>query len=671
MSLDPDIKKVGALFTGHYDVNDSTTLHADLSITNKKQFSSIQPSPIDSAFQIPFTLTSASPYYPTAFVAPLVTTPGTTPSLNIRYRPFITGDRALTDNGTNERASFGLDGNAMGWDYSTNLLYSASQVTESLVSGYFRINDDATGPGIEGLLNGQDKDSSGNTLWVNPFGANSAAVVNAAHNANYTGMAFHTSTSLEDAQFKLSKDDLFKVNGGNVGVALGAEARRDEFRLNSAAALATGNISGYGGNFVPIDRSRNVYSVFGEMDIAPFKGFDIDGALRYDHYGSTTNPNTAANGAATLGGLTDSNNDTLSQSVINAVSNQSVESARSFGHTTGKVGAKWELSKQFLFRGTYSTGFRAPSLLELYGPLQSGVSAVLNDPARCNASNDGGVDCVTQYNTYSGGNGGLKPETSTTYTLGTVLEPVKDISFAFDYFRTKLKNVITTLGVDYLLAHESQYGSQINRGPADGIGNAGPIIAIDQREQNITEYIVSGLDFDVHGTQKTGVGTFGLGIGGTWNTKFDTVNPDGSRSTNIALTSSTAPGFTPRVKLTNELTYRTPDSHFEATAIYNWQSSAHDICGSLDQDDFGNCALIPGGGGARYAEPKVKSYGTTDFQLKWDPTKMLSGSFGVKDAFNAKVPYVNGSGGAFQAGYDPTYVDPHGRFWYASTTVHF
>ena len=661
VSLQPDIKKIGAIFNGHYDVSDSLSLHGDLSITNKKQFVLIQPSPIDSAFQIPFIVTTANPYYPTSFVTPL--TGGATPNLSVRYRPFITGGRGLSDVGTNTRVAFGADGNAAGWDYSANALYSQSEVTESLVSGYFRING-IGGPGIESLLNGLDKDANGNTLWVNPFGQNTADVINAAHAANYTGMAFRTKTSLSDAQFKLSKDDLFKLPGGNVGVALGVEARRDAFALDSSPALASGDISGYGGNFAAIDRKRNVYSVFGELDVPVFKGFDVDAAVRYDRYSATSNPNSAAAALPTLASFTSSNNDPLPTTVQNDVANQSVVSAPSFGKATGKIGVKWEISKQYLLRGTYSTGFRAPSLLELYGPLQSGVSAVLNDPARCSAEGGNGIDCVTQYNLYTGGNGNLKPETSSTYTLGTVLEPVKDISFAFDYFRTKLKNVITTLGVDYILSHEAQYGAYVNRGPADGTGLGGPIIAIDQRTQNITEYIVSGLDFDMHGMFKSSMGTLGLGIGGTWNAKFDTVNPDGSHSSNVATTSSTAPGFTPRVKLTNQLSYRTPDGKFEGTAIYNWQSGAKDICGSLDQDDFGNCV-------SGVSAPRVHTYGTTDFQLKWDPTKMFTGVVGVRDAFNAKVPYVNGAGGAFQGGYDPTYVDPHGRFWYASTTVRF
>ena len=74
---------------------------------------------------------------------------------------------------------------------------------------------------------------------------------------------------------------------------------------------------------------------------------------------------------------------------------------------------------------------------------------------------------------------------------------------------------------------------------------------------------------------------------------------------------------------------------------------------------------------AGISPPKVKAYGTVDLQGVINPTKAMSATVGLKNAFNTKPPYVNGAGGAFQSGYDPTYVDPHGRFWYVSATLRF
>jgi len=671
VSLTPDVKRVGGMFTGTYDLSDAVRLHLDLSLTNKKAFTSIQPSPIGSYVGIPFTLTTASPYYPTAYVADVIaqataagkfTGTTNTPALDLRYRPFITGTRDLVDSGTAARASFGADGNVAGWDYSANLLYSTSQAQESLRSGYFSIS------GVEKLLNGQDKDAQGNTLWVNPFGANSDAVSAAARATNFIGTAFKTTTSLMDAQLKLSKDDLVKLSAGNVGAAVGVEFRKDSFKLQSDPALGAGDISGYGGNFSAFDRSRNVMSVFGELDVPVFKGFNIDGAVRYDRYGSTTNPNSLAAGVTTLNtiSIADTNGDPvgLPAGVVNAVATDGTQNASSFGQATGKLGAKWEVTKQLLLRSTFSTGFRAPSLLDLYAPLQTGVTAIVNDPKRCSDPADGGNDCATQFNQYTGGRGNLKPERSATWTLGGVFEPVKGTSVALDYYHTKLRDEITTLGIDYLLSHESAYANRITRAPADGIGTAGPIIGVDQRQENVSQAIVSGFDFDVSTSMTTSAGRFGVAVGGTWQTKWDTVNPDGSKESSIGKTSSTTAGFVPRMKLSTELSYALPSNVLSGSLIYNWQSHATDICGSLDQDDLGNCA-------AGISPPRVKAYGTLDLQGVWNPTKMFTITAGVKNVGNTKPPYVNGAGGAFQASYDPTYVDPHGRFWYGSATMRF
>ncbi len=671
VSLTPDVKRIGGMFTGSYEVNDSLHLHLDASLTNKKAFTSIQPAPIGSYVGIPFAVTTANPYYPTAFVQDVIaqataagkfTGTSNTPSLDLRYRPFITGSRDLTDTATNTRVSFGAEGTVGGWDYSANVLYSGSTTTEKLTSGYFSIS------GIEKLLNGQDTDANGNTLWVNPFGANSATVAAAAHATDFVGTAFKTTTSLYDGQLKFSNDSLFKLPSGNVGAALGLEVRKDAFKLESDPALGAGDISGYGGSFAPFNRSRNVMSAFGELLVPVIKGFNLDGAVRYDRYGKSSNPNSLAAGTATLNTIqiadTNGNQIGLPPALVNEVATQGTQNADSFSQATGKLGARFEVTKSFLLRSTFSTGFRAPSLLELYQPVQSGISAYVNDPKRCSDPNDGGNDCATQFNEYTGGRGGLKPERSATWTLGSVFEPVKGTSFAVDYFHTKLKNEITLLGVDYLLSHESIYASRISRAPSDGIGTAGPIIGIDQRTENVTEALVAGVDFDFTTSMSNSTGRYGLAIGGTWQTKWDTVNPDGSKDSSIGKTSGTANGFVPRMKLSTELSYALPSNVLAASVIYNWQSHATDICGTLDQDHLGNCA-------AGITAPRVRSYGTFDLQAVWNPTKMFTGTFGVKNLTNGKPPYVNGAGGAFQAGYDPTYVDPHGRFWYASTTVRF
>src|SRR5499427_8030458 len=105
---------------------------------------------------------------------------------------------------------------------------------------------------------------------------------------------------------------------------------------------------------------------------------------------------------------------------------------------TYKFGGRWTPVRDFTVRGTYSTGFRAPSVAELYlgtsdnfpqasdpcrGPGVAGGGPV---PANCIAQGGppGGTgDTATQIRAKVGGNPALQPETAKIYTAGLVLEP--------------------------------------------------------------------------------------------------------------------------------------------------------------------------------------------------------------------------------------------------------
>ena len=82
-----------------------------------------------------------------------------------------------------------------------------------------------------------------------------------------------------------------------------------------------------------------------------------------------------------------------------------------FGGTTNSSSRiRWQPIKDLLLRGSYGTGFRAPTLSDLYYPVVLGSSAQFNDPVT------GQTDL--QVNEYTGGNPALKPETSTQWGLG-------------------------------------------------------------------------------------------------------------------------------------------------------------------------------------------------------------------------------------------------------------
>lgn len=655
VTLIPKTERLNAQLSGRMRLGEAE-VYADLAMSKKEARTVIQPSPIDALFGIPFTMTPTMQYYPTAFVQGI--TGGPTPNISVRWRPFIIGNRDITDTGESQRFVTGIQGQAGGWDYDANFLHSASKVSETLNGGYFRIygnnatnpltgaGGDASGPGIIALIN------SGR---INPFGENAADVVADARATNFIGEAFQSKTSLTGLQGKVSRE-FGALDGGPMGVALGAETRRESFKLNSSPALASGDISGYGGNFVPISISRTVVGAFAELSAPVSKSFQVDTAVRFDTYGGTTNPNNPTAATNTLIGLG------IPSGVASTVGAEAVGSAGSSSKFTGKVGARWKASNDVLFRGTVSTGFRAPSLLDLYGPLQAGVSAVINDPARCRGANAGNPsDCGTQFNIYTGGRSNLKPESADNLTLGMMLEPSKDLSIGVDYYFLKIKNLIQTLSASYILENESAYAGRVTRGTPDIAGLPGPILAIDQRLENLGKAYVSGVDLDIRGKVDSAVGRFSLGSTITYTSRWQSQNPDGTYDNAIGETSNTSTGLIPRTKIVSTVAWQR--GPWTVSATHNWQSAFTDICGNLLQDDNGNCADAD--------LRRVGAYDTVDVQTRYEGIKGLGLTVGIKNLLKQDPPFVNGTGGAFQSGYDPTYVDPRGRFLYVNATYKF
>ena len=90
--------------------------------------------------------------------------------------------------------------------------------------------------------------------------------------------------------------------------------------------------------------------------------------------------------------------------------------------------------RTFLVRGSYGTGFLAPSLYQLYAPAFNGVTqGGVSDPVRCPVTGAIGVDCETQFGVLLGGNANLKPEQSEQTSAGVVLEPIPGATFSVDW----------------------------------------------------------------------------------------------------------------------------------------------------------------------------------------------------------------------------------------------
>jgi outer membrane receptor protein involved in Fe transport len=105
--------------------------------------------------------------------------------------------------------------------------------------------------------------------------------------------------------------------------------------------------------------------------------------------------------------------------------------------TTWKLGGVWSLSDDFKLRGTVSRDIRAPTLSDLFAPLNANLSAFTDYLTGVS----GNTTVARQ------GNPLLKPEVSRTDTVGFIYTPswLDGLSVSADWYEISIHNVITSI----------------------------------------------------------------------------------------------------------------------------------------------------------------------------------------------------------------------------------
>lgn len=204
-----------------------------------------------------------------------------------------------------------------------------------------------------------------------------------------------------------------------------------------------------------------------------------------------------------------------------------------------KLGLDWQLSSAFRMRGTYGTGFRVPNVPELFSGGEGSLTT--NDPcsgltgssnativANCAAAGvpAGFVQPSTVTLTSNGGNINLTPESSTTWTIGTVIQPaaiIPGLSLTADWFNIKIEDAIRTiagstkLGLCYSSANMSHpFCADISRNPLTG-----ELTYIQAQLTNTGTEKMSGLDLGLVYNRMIGDVDVSLDLNATWLNKYE------------------------------------------------------------------------------------------------------------------------------------------------------
>ena len=602
---DLETKNVYAAANFHFGANLQGYLSGNF-MTSKNNFV-IQPVPIADIFGDTITLPADSPFYPTA--AAIAAGVNGQP-LNVRWRAVEKGNRDTSVPNEQGQIVAGLKGSAWNWDWDASATFNEG-TTEQALNGGFPLRSL-----IVPLLN------SGR---VNMFGPNTPAISDEVRATNFTGKVFDGTAKSTYLDAKVS-GEVMSLPSGPLAMAFGVQAGAQEFTQTPAPVLATGDLSGFGGNVLPVDRDRDTYAVFAEMNIPITRALEANLAVRHDDYsdfGSTTNP---------------------------------------------KVSFRYTPVDMLLLRGSYNQGFAAPTLYSMFLPNSTTFTGNrYNDPVLCPGGTvaAGGIatrDCGIQFQQMQGGNPDLQPEESEAWTIGFVLQVTPELSFGIDYWNYYIEDSISTVGEQSIFADPVKYSNLFVRCSAADparraaigacqIPGGDPLAYILNTFQNLGDTETYGIDINlVWNGAATQWGRFSAAARGTYIMKYEfQVEPDSTWYNPVGNYNPQFGG--PVLRYQQITTFNWAYQDWTATLSNQFQS------GYLDQNAAGSI-YIPA-----YRQHSVGKSSLWNLGVTWSGYKGLTLAAGVLNIFDEDPEFSNQSG-RFQArGYDDRFGSPLGRIW--------
>jgi outer membrane receptor protein involved in Fe transport len=469
---------------GQYEISDHFRPYAELTFINNRVNTQLAATPISQGTPFgqsasgvigPIQLQVASPFFTPEFQAALATidaneltctgdppnavcSPAATAGDGFvtapvwSFRSVQAGPRANFDDRNAYRILGGVAGDiTSGWDYDLSYMFARTKnaqrqlgnlaITNFLASVTTVFQDPVTGdtsptPIPGGVLVCADASARAQgCVPSNIFGQGNLSPE--AVNFISIGATNLETYSTQVVNATITNNDLLDLGAGGIGVALGAEWRKEAGQVDPDQFLASGNVAGFNPG-LPTGGSYNVREFFAETRIPLLRDsfihrLELNGAARYSHYS-------------------------------NAVGNV----------FTWAAGGELAPVPDITFRGQYQKAIRGPSVSELFlgdtvnfpGNADScGTAAALSDPA-LNAI------CVAQFNaagasvalignpaiqdpnnvnpvSFLGGNRNLHEESAKTWTVGAVLQPrfLPRFTATVDYFHIDVADTISQLGI--------------------------------------------------------------------------------------------------------------------------------------------------------------------------------------------------------------------------------
>ena len=448
----PRVTRYGALATASYELSNSASAYAEINYQKNVNLEYLSASPITNLNTVIVPANAAyNPFGVTVTNDPVV-------GATLLYRFTELGPRATETTNEFKRVVAGLKGKlADTWSYDASLLYNRSTSDNALVSGW------VSQAAVNAALADTNRATALNLFNNGSTPANNAATL-AKLVSNGTRDAFTELTSLN----AMATGSVYKLAAGDLKLATGGEWRDESFRDRRTQDQLLNQSTP-----VPQSKgSRRVSAAYVEFSLplaAPAQKIpllatlDLNAAGRAEHYNDAGFNNTAV----------------------------------------PKLGLRWQpFDAQVTFRGSWGKGYRAPSLAELYQPVNTSVVFNIADPLRAGRPGSNSNDTTTgQRQVVSGGNPLLSPEKSESFNTGVQFQPraLPGLSLGLDYYKVDVRDRIGASATPaIMLANPTLFPGFVDRAApttSDAANNLpGELIRIRQVIGNFGTAVTKGLD---------------------------------------------------------------------------------------------------------------------------------------------------------------------------------
>ncbi len=631
----------------NFDLSENTRLHVKALYNNRQSFNQAAPEPIfvgpgagTGGIADTITIPVNHPFNPFG-----VALDASSDFVFIGRRPLEVGPRQFTQNVDTWYFNVGADGlfnvgdRTFGWD--ANYVHTVNDAVQRFTNGYnvARIRTALGDPAVCAATPG--------CTPLDIFGGQGRPMTRAMIDYIRTNQRDASKQTLDVWSFNMN-GDLFAIGDRSAGFAAGVEVRRYKGEFNPDPLRQTGESQDSFAS--PVSANYNVREIYSEFNFPILATLDLSAAVRYSDY-------------STFG-----------------------------GETTGKVGFRFQPIEDLVLRGTYSRGFRAPNLGELYGLTQFG--ATLNDP--CGPTGSPVVDrtngvspgleaaCVaqgvpdnfeqanTQITTFTGGNPDLEPETSDSFSLGVVYSPSwaedkawsQKLDFEIGYYNHKIDGAVQSRDLQTLL--NACYNEGNGTDPTlctpftrQSSGNLNPP---NNFLQNFGTVETDGVDLKANWVgPEWGLGTLSVSAQATYVNDYTAIDEDdieSSRQVGVETNDSAIPEWQANMQL------GWSKSNFSATYGLRYIDAVEENCNNATINDVPNCQ------NAR----AINTLGSTtyhDVQLAWKDAFTMDGlrlTLGANNVFGKEPPVCVTCS---LNGYDAGTYDLPGAYWYVNADYRF